>query len=775
MLLCASMGVWAFKAEDFKLCKDLGFCQRLRGLRNRSTLSIQARSVHVDGAHVVALIENEEAPDSVLELSLSAHASGSVRLRITERGVARFEVPEVLLEEYASSAGLVRWDVESQTEEEAVLAFSWTPETSVEAGPQAAAAPAQSARVTLSFSPPAVSIEQGGEEIVRWNGEGGFAWEHARERGEEDPAGWWEERFGRHHDTMPHGPRGLAFDAAFPAASHVHGLPERAMPYSLPATALANGTALSEPYRLYNLDVFEYEADSPFGLYGSIPFLVARSSSRRGGAAGLFWLNAAEMYVDVVDLGEEGGAAAHKSTRWLAESGVVDVHFFLGPSFDDVLAQYARATGGTALPQLFALGYHQSRWNYRDEADVADISASADAHEMPLDVVWLDIEHTDGKRYLTWDAAAFPTPQRMLEGLWAAQRRGVAIVDPHVKRDAQYSIFSEAQALNYFVRDKDGAAEFEGWCWPGSSSYLDVLSPEVRSWWADKFSLASYAGSTPTLYVWNDMNEPSVFNGPEVTMHKHAVHVGGVEHRDVHNLYGMLYHSATVDGLQRRGRSVHPAHGDRPFVLSRAFFAGTQRLGPIWTGDNAATWPQLRASLPMTLALNAAGLPFSGSDIGGFFGNPEPELLVRWYQAAVYFPFMRAHAHLESKRREPWLLDEAHRHAVRDALRRRYRLLPYLYTLFLRAHVSGTAVLRPLGLEFGDPELAGEERAVMLGRALLAAPVLHQGATAVSVPLPEAARWYDASTGELVADSEPRRAREHAEEKPSEAPLRRIN
>lgn len=155
----------------------------------------------------------------------------------------------------------------------------------------------------------------------------------------------------------------------------------------------------------------------------------------------------------------------------------------------------------------------------------------------------------------------------------------------------------QATSRSYYVKNREGK-DYEGWCWPGSSSYLDMLNPAIRSWWADQFSTAIYAGSTDNLYIWNDMNEPSVFNGPEITMHKDALHHGGREHRDVHNLYGYFYHMATADGLRRRGLEKDARYGDRPFVLSRAFFAGTQRVGPIWTGDNGATWEQLRYVVP---------------------------------------------------------------------------------------------------------------------------------------------------------------------------------
>ena len=244
-----------------------------------------------------------------------------------------------------------------------------------------------------------------------------------------------------------------------------------------------------------------------------------------------------------------------------------------GPTPAEVTHQYSTLTGNTYLPPLFSIGYHQCRWNYRDQPDVLAVDDGFDEHEMPYDVLWLDIEHTDGKRYFTWDKRLFPEPAKMQNTLAGHTRKMVNIVDPHIKRDNGYYVHKEATSQGMYVKDVSGK-DYEGWCWPGSSSYLDFTAPKVRDFWAGKFALDSYQGSTSSLYIWNDMNEPSVFNGPEITMPKDAVHHGNWEHRDVHNLYGYYLHMATSQGLSQRGDA-----NMRPFVLSRAFFSGTQRIG----------------------------------------------------------------------------------------------------------------------------------------------------------------------------------------------------
>uniref|UniRef100_A0A0C9RX54 Probable glucan 1,3-alpha-glucosidase n=1 Tax=Wollemia nobilis TaxID=56998 RepID=A0A0C9RX54_9CONI len=464
-------------------------------------------------------------------------------------------------------------------------------------------------------------------------------------------------------------------------------------------------------------------------------------SHGKGGTAGFFWLNAAEMQIDVMDHSDNSNAI---ETLWMAESGIVDGFIFTGPGPKEVVKQYTGVTGTSAMPQLFATAYHQCRWNYRDEEDVAMVDAKFDEYDIPYDVLWLDIEHTDGKKYFTWDKVLFPNPVEMQNKLAAKGRHMVTIVDPHIKRDDGFPLHKEATRKGYYVKDSSGK-DYDGWCWPGASSYLDMLNPEIRSWWADKFSLSSYSGSTPSLYIWNDMNEPSVFNGPEATMPRDALHYGDVEHRDVHNAYGYFFHMATADGLLRRGSG-----NDRPFVLSRAFFAGSQRVSAVWTGDNTAEWEQLRVSVPMVLTLGLTGIAFSGADVGGFFGNPEPELLLRWYQLGAYYPFFRGHAHHDTRRREPWLFGDRMTALIREAIHIRYSLLPYYYTLFREASVSGVPVMRPLWMEFPSDELTfSNDEAFMVGGSLLVHGIYNEGVTSVSVYLPGSKDWYDLRTGSV--------------------------
>eukprot|EP00168_Porphyra_purpurea_P012055 TRINITY_DN3131_c0_g1_i1.p1 TRINITY_DN3131_c0_g1~~TRINITY_DN3131_c0_g1_i1.p1 ORF type:complete len:527 (+),score=175.10 TRINITY_DN3131_c0_g1_i1:1154-2734(+) len=343
-------------------------------------------------------------------------------------------------------------------------------------------------------------------------------------------------------------------------------------------------------------------------------------------------------------------------------------------------------------------------------------------------------------------------------------RQLVTIIDPHIKRDDGFSLHKDATAGGHYVKNADGG-DFDGWCWAGASSYIDYLAPAAREFWASRFCPAKYPHFGPTLHTWVDMNEPSVFNGPEGTMAKQAVHAGGWEHRDVHNVYGIQSMAATADGLRR-------GHGptERPFALSRSYFAGSHRHSAVWTGDNTASFPHLASTVSMLLGLQLGGISLSGADVGGFFHNPDAELISRWYAAAIYQPFLRNHAHMDTARREPWVFGDATTAAVRVALRERYALLPYWRTLFAANALGGAGTpfadagppMRPVwwpgavggsaagtagapnaSADGGAP--AEEEVAWYVGRCLYVPPVLQAGASTATttLPGPPAAQWYD--------------------------------
>lgn len=494
--------------------------------------------------------------------------------------------------------------------------------------------------------------------------------------------------------------------------------------------------AFTDPYRMYNSDVFEYELNSPMTLYGSIPFMQAH---RQDSSVGVLWLNAAETWVDITKT-KRNGPKLDTNTHWISESGILDIFVFLGPKPQDLTKALGDLTGKTQLPQQFSVGYHQCRWNYMSDEEVKEVDAKFDRFGIPYDVIWLDLEYTDDRKYFTYDPDKFQNPVAMQSQLDERHRKIVALIDPHIKNAPNYPVVDELKKRDLTIKNKDGET-YEGWCWPGSSHWIDCFSPTARAWWATLFKVDYWKGSTYNTYIWNDMNEPSVFNGPEMTMPKDNLHYDNWEHRDIHNINGMTFVNATYHALLNR----KPGKPIRPFTLTRSFYAGSQRLGAMWTGDNLAEWGHLKESLPMILSLNIAGFPNSGADVGGFFGTPSNELLTRWFQAGTFYPFFRAHAHIDTRRREPYVAGPPYTGIMTQAIRLRYQLFPAWYTAFHEASVNNTPILRPqFYVHPGDEAGFGLDDQFYVGSTgLLVKPVTKEGATSVDVYFTDDELYYD--------------------------------
>ncbi|KAG5263471.1 hypothetical protein AALO_G00265190 [Alosa alosa] len=763
VLACVSLlvsGSLAVDRGNFKTCDQSAFCKRQRALKaGQSPYRALLDTLELSDSRVTLQLINDNNKVRLL-LELYRLQGNMTRVKINELKPLRprFEVPDVLVSDPPTEP----MSLLSQDDNGVVLSL----------GVQ------RQQRLIVSARPFRLDIVEGPEVLMSLNSRGLLAFEHLRMRKdtqanpeggeakedadgeeqqveaketveegvkEEEMDGMWEETFKSHTDGKPNGPTSISLDFSLPGVEHVYGIPEHADTLKLKTT---DG---GDPYRLYNLDVFQYELFNPMALYGAVPVMLAHSTAR---TMGLFWLNAAETWVDIssntagktvfgkmLDYVQGASETPQTDVRWISESGIIDVFIMLGPTPSDVFTQYASLTGTQSFPPIAALAYHQCRWNYNDQEDVQAVDKGFDEHDIPYDFIWLDIEHADGKRYFTWDPHKFPTPKDMLQGIMDKRRKMVAIVDPHIKIDSNYKIHNEIRAQNFYVKNKDGG-DYEGWCWPGSAGYPDFTNPQMRAWWASMFAYDQYEGSMENLYTWNDMNEPSVFNGPEVTMHKDAKH-GDWEHRDVHNLYGFYVQMATADGLIRRSGGV-----ERPFVLTRAFFAGSQRYGAVWTGDNAAEWDHLKISIPMCLSLGLVGISLCGADVGGFFKTPSAELLVRWYQTGAYQPFFRAHAHLDTPRREPWLFGPENTALIREAVRQRYALLPYWYQQFYQAYRTGQPVMRPLWVEYPkDTATFTMDDQFLIGKDLLVHPVTEEGSRGVTAYLPGHGEvWYDVHT-----------------------------
>jgi alpha 1,3-glucosidase len=786
----------AVKEHDFKKCHQSGFCSRNRAFADHALASSAWESPYIvapgsgsfkDGQYQAVILKTiNDAGETVrLPLTVSFHESGTARVTVDEEKRQKGEIElrhdsKARKERYNEAE---QWVIVGGTalDKEAKVDHEDKTQLTVKYGPSS------KFEATIKFSPFTVDFKRDGSSQIKFNSQGLLNVEHWRpkiekqepekkegessenteenkveetkEEPKEEPKGedestWWDETFGGNTDSKPRGPESVALDISFVGYEHVYGIPSHTGPLSLKTTRGGDGN-FQEPYRMYNADVFEYILDSPMTLYGSIPFMQAH---RKDSSVGVFWLNAAETWVDITKgkdsknpLSLGGKTKTNTHTHWISEGGLLDVFVLLGPTPKDLTAKYGELTGTTAMPQEFSLGYHQCRWNYVSDEDVKDVDRKMDKAKMPYDVIWLDLEYTDEKKYFTWDKHTFPDPIGMGKQLDSHGRKLVTIIDPHIKNVDNYPVVAEMKSKGYAVNKKDGSI-FDGWCWPGSSHWVDAFAPAAREWWASLFKYDAFKGTMENTWIWNDMNEPSVFNGPETTMPKDNLHYGNWEHRDVHNLNGMTFQNATFHALITR----KPGELRRPFVLTRSFFAGSQRVGAMWTGDNQAAWDHLEASVPMVLSQGISGFPFSGADVGGFFGNPEKDLLTRWYQAGAFNPFFRAHAHIDSRRREPYLTGEPYNTIIAAALRLRYSLLPSWYTAFRHAHLDGSPIVKPMFYTHPAEEagFALDDQFFVGNTGLLAKPVTGKDQTSVDVWIPDAEVYYDYFTYEVVPTSQ---------------------
>ncbi|MCC7358760.1 MAG: DUF5110 domain-containing protein [Anaerolineales bacterium] len=408
------------------------------------------------------------------------------------------------------------------------------------------------------------------------------------------------------------------------------------------------------------------------------------------------------------------------------------VYLLAGPTLAEVVAQYTGLTGRAPLPPLWALGYHQCRWGYRSEADMRAIAGELRTRKFPADALWFDIDYMDGYRVFTWDKRRFARPAHLIADLKKQGLRAVTIVDPGVKVDPDYALYQEGQAGGHFVTHGDGR-EYQANVWPGLSAFPDFHAAEARAWWGKH--VADWVAQTGVAGIWNDMNEPAGtdVSGPVLE----ARHAGGtLPHASARNTYGLYMARATHAGL------LAQAPNTRPFILTRAAFSGAQAVTALWGGDNSPLWEHLSGSLPLLMNLGLSGMSFVGVDIGGFAGDVTAELLARWFEAGALYPFCRNHAMMGTNPHEPWAFGPEVEAMARAALERRYQLLPYLYNLFYENSQTGAPVMRPLVWHYPDDAVTfNVSDQFLLGRDLLAAPVMAPGQRARAVYLPEG-RWY---------------------------------
>ena len=513
----------------------------------------------------------------------------------------------------------------------------------------------------------------------------------------------------------------------------------------------------NQAFSLWNTDAYRFQ-ESTDPIYKGIPYFM---TFRAGRATGVLLDN---TWRTSFDFGKESPGVY----SFGAAAGPVDYYLFYGPTPKEVVETYAWLTGTPLLPPLWALGFQQSRYSYMTQARVLEVANRLRAESIPADAIYLDIDYQDKNRPFTVNRTAFPDLPGMVAQLKAENFHVVAITDLHIAKvpGQNYFPYDSGMAGDHFVKDPSGSV-YTGRVWPGPCVFPDFTRQQTRAWWGTLYRDLLHNGVEG---FWNDMNEPSVFDSPTATMPENVLHridepgfaTRTATHAEIHDVYGMENSRATFDGLKSLDPNI------RPFVLTRATYAGGQRYAATWTGDNSSSWNHLRLATPMLENLGLSGFAFSGADVGGYAGTPSPELLTKWLEVAAFQPIDRDHTEKGTGDQEPWVGGPEQEAIRRRFIETRYRLMPYLYTLADEASRTGLPMVRPLFLEFPDASPDGHPidtdfdatSEFLLGADLLIAPQPYsdeKDTYAVELPSPN---WYNYWTGEKI--SQPIAAAAHA-------------
>ncbi len=482
-------------------------------------------------------------------------------------------------------------------------------------------------------------------------------------------------------------------------------------------------------YELWNTDNPMPHVDSTKMLYKSIPFMIAKQTDC---VYGIFMDNTWHSYWDF-------GHESNDYYFFAADGGNLNYYFYYGENIKEVVSAYTMMTGTTPIPQMWALGYHQSRWGYESRKDILDVAEKMRQFEIPCDAIHFDIDYMDRYKVFTFNSEKYGEPEMLTGTLEDMGIKSVAILDPGVKVDASYEVYREGKEKEYFATKPDGDI-YTNVVWPGETAYPDFGREIVRQWWMDhekKLIDFGFRG------IWNDMNEPAGFDGEiplDIVFHDEGK---ASTHAQMHNVYGHLMDKAVYEGLQKYDKR-------RPFVITRACYAGSQKYACAWTGDNHSIWSHLQMAIPQLCNLGMSGMGFSGTDIGGFGSDTSPELLIRWMQLGCFSPLCRNHSSKVGTYQEPWQFDEETLKIYKKFVELRYRLLPYLYDCFCHMEKTGIPVMRPVVMEYeSDPGTWELNDEFMVGDRILVSPVVTQGSRKKLVYLPKG-DWIDFETGELL-------------------------
>ncbi len=481
-------------------------------------------------------------------------------------------------------------------------------------------------------------------------------------------------------------------------------------------------------YVNWNTDAPDYTPKTD-PLYQTFPFFIGLHS---GLTYGIFFDNTHKSYFDF-------GASTNKEMCWFgADGGDMNYYFFGAQSVAEIIKDYTWLTGRMEMPPLWSLGYQQCRWSYMSADELLSIAETFREKQIPADVLYCDIDYMDEYKIFTWNKQTFPEPKKLIDKLKAMDFKLVTIVDPGIKIEPGYPQYDEGIKNGYFATYPDGE-NYTGSVWPGPCHFPDFYRDDVREWWGAAFTALTQPGVEG---FWNDMNEPAAW-GQNIPW---IMKFGDRYMPEIRNAYGMQMARATYNGTKKLSGNK------RPFVLTRSAYAGTQRYSAVWTGDNTATDEHMLLGQRLVNSLGLTGMAFTGVDIGGFSGNPTPELMVRWNSLGVYTPMFRNHAMQGTIHREPWKWGDVNEAIIKKDIELRYRLMPYLYSGYYQCHQTGLPVSRTLAIDYTEDENVFDVKyhnQFLFGDNMLVAPVESTIYTA-DVYLPEG-EWYRLSSGEKLA------------------------
>lgn len=509
-------------------------------------------------------------------------------------------------------------------------------------------------------------------------------------------------------------------------------------------------------YITNNTDESRHSEDK-LSFYGAHNFLLVRDGST---CFGLFVDFPGKVYYDI-------GYTRHDLFSFHTETPDYDLYLLSGGNENAICKEFRTLIGRSYIPPRWAFGLAQSRWGYKTEEDVREVARQYKEHDLPLDMICMDIDYMQDYADFTVNKERFPDLAKLSADLKAQGIRLVPIIDAGVRIDPNDPTCTEGLEKGYFCKKADGTP-FVAAVWPGKAYFADFLRPEVREWFGHKYKALTDCGIEG---FWNDMNEPSLFYSPErlraflndmaalrekdnieqeeffprvvggamglmnspadYASFYHEVNGQKVRHDQVHNLYGGSMTRAAGEAFA----DLRP--GQRTLLYSRSSFIGSHRYGGIWLGDNNSSWAQLLANIQMMPSVQMCGFLYSGADLCGFSSDTTPDLALRWLEFGLLTPLMRNHSAVGTRMQEYYRFPEV-LPAVRNMIRLRYALLPYLYSEFMKAALENTSYFRPLAFDYpDDPDVREVEDQLLLGEGLMAAPVYVQNAHGRHVYLPE--------------------------------------